>query len=193
MTYLFKFMTGSKVHGSFQDPETTDHVFAWCGKWEVAWHLRERNILIVAEEDLCGTCFVPHRMEIFRRMKNEAYDAVLDPIDSLDVHEARDALRQVRRRLDEVGELSEADFEHCLAKPVSGTLTITIDLFNLHPRVAEYEDHEFAAGFDEVVMSSVRDDWESQSIDLCWWTDGAKEHPFSDAAEVSSVEFELHE
>ena len=190
---LFKFgLSGSKVHGTWQDSNSTARtVTAFCGKRETAGFERwERNVRLVAEEDLCGTCFPPFRVAKFHAMRDQARRDALDPIDSLDVHEARDALKRLRRKV-EGGELvDESDFKKCLHKPVSGTLTITVDLFNLDPKVRDFGNGDFLDGFVEEVYTPLSHQWSTEQVDLCWWTPEAKEGDFEESAQVASVEFE---
>lgn len=196
MFNLFKFgFTGAKIHATIRNPDGpgTGDVSALCGKRESAPLVQWKNdILLIAEEDLCGTCFIPGRLQTFRRMKDEARVAARDPIDSLDVHEARDALKRLRRETEE-GFLGEEDFKRLLRKPVSGTLTITIDLFNLDPKVRDFSDTDFLEGFVDEVYVPLSRQWHDREVDLCWWTPEAKEGDFDDAAQVASVEFESND
>lgn len=188
---LFKFgLSGSKVHGTWQNDSAVRDTTALCGKRETAGFVYwERNILQVAEEDLCGTCFPPFRMAQFHTLRDQVRRDALDPIDALDVHEARDALKRIRQE----GFLGEDDFKRLITKPVSGTLTITVDLFNLDPKVRDFTDTDFLDGFVEEVYTPLSHQWSTEKIDLCWWTPEAKENDFEESAQVASVEFEVND
>lgn len=190
MYYLLRLPMGERVHGTVSDPRETTRIRTLCGQRDVSYAYSP-DICYVAAEDLCKSCFIPFRLDQFHRQKREARAKLQDPIDAFSLDEARGALKRIRQKVNNEGTLvDDVEFNRLLERPVSGRLTITVELRGLDPKVLDFDDVDFYEGFHTEVVEPLEAEWSRRNVALCWWNIATMDLPFKEAIEVTSVEFE---